>query len=151
MRFHNLFFSITIFLLSIAIWTLKIPWWLFIVILLQIFQISNIKRSIWVLHSRLIEASTAQRPLILYLLRILPCSTLLSQLMRLPRSDKLSGLFDFIDFFIHLFITIILVSDYLSLVSPVLQIHARLALNWILMVIKNLDRIFGLNKLRNLW
>jgi hypothetical protein len=41
----------------------------------------------------------------------------------------LSGLFDFIDFFIHLSITVFLVSACLSLVSPVLQIHSRLVLD----------------------
>ena len=129
-----------------------IPWWLFIVIFLQIFQISHIKRSVWVLYSRMIKAATALSPFILYLLRILSSATLLPQLVRMPRSDKLSGLFDFIDFFIHLSISIILIGYHLSLVSPVLQIHVWLILlNWILMIIQNLDWLLRMNELRDLW
>ena len=128
-----------------------VPWWVFIVILLQVLQVSYLEWSTGVLHSRLIKAATAQSSFILYFLRILPCSALLSQLMRLPRGDKLSGLFDFIDFFIHLSITVFLVSACLSLVSPVLQIHSRLVLDWILVIVKNLDWLLRLHKLRHLW
>ena len=128
-----------------------VPWRILIVVLLQVFQVSHVKWSVRVLQSWLIKAATAQSPFILYFLRILPCSALLSQLMRLPRGDKLSGLFDFIDFFIHLSLPVIHVSDYLPLVSPVLQIHPRLILHLILMIVKYLDRFLGLHKLRHLW